>query len=79
MKIPIAVPELTGNEEAYVVDAIRSSWISSQGKYLERFESEYAALCGTRHAIAVSNGTVALHLALVSLASVLTTRSSFPH
>lgn len=67
MKLPIAIPDLAGNEEVYAVDAIRSTWISSQGAYLDRFEREYAEICGTRHAIAVSNGTVALHLALVSL------------
>ena len=67
MKFPMAIPDLGGNEEAYVTDAIRSTWISSQGSYLDRFEREFADLCGTRHAIAVSNGTVALHLALVSL------------
>jgi perosamine synthetase len=67
MKVPVAVPDLTGNEERYVVDAIRSSWISSQGSYLDRFEREFAEICGTRNAVAVSNGTVALHLSLVAL------------
>jgi perosamine synthetase len=66
-RIPVACPDLTGNEEAYVVDAVRSSWISSTGAYLERFEREFAALCGTDTAIAVCNGTVALHLALLAL------------
>jgi perosamine synthetase len=66
--LPVALPDLGGNEEKYVLDAVRSSWISSTGPYLSRFEEEFASLCGTRHAIAVSNGTVALHLALVALA-----------
>jgi len=65
--LPVALPDLGGNEEKYVLDAVRSSWISSTGPYLARFEEEFAGLCGTRHAIAVSNGTVALHLALVAL------------
>jgi perosamine synthetase len=65
--IPVARPDLSGNEEKYVVDAIRSSWISSTGSYITRFEREFADLCGTRAAIAVSNGTVALHLALLTL------------
>jgi perosamine synthetase len=65
--IPVAVPDLTGREEEYVVAAIRSTWISSTGPFVTRFESEFAALCGTRTAIAVSNGTVALHLALLVL------------
>lgn len=65
--IPVAVPDLTGNEERYVVDAIRSSWISSSGSFVDRFEREFAELCGARHAIGVCNGTVALHLALLAL------------
>jgi perosamine synthetase len=66
--LPVALPDLGGNEEKYVLDAVRSSWISSTGPYLARFEEEFAGLCGTRHAVAVSNGTVALHVALVALA-----------
>jgi perosamine synthetase len=50
-----------------VVDAVRTSWISSTGPYVNRFEKEFAELCGVGSAIAVSNGTVALHLALVAL------------
>jgi perosamine synthetase len=67
IKIPVASADLGGNEECYVVDAIRSSWISSTGPYLNRFEREYAAVCGTSSAVAVCNGTVALHLALLAL------------
>lgn len=63
----MAAPDLTGREEEYVVSAIRSTWISSTGPFIGRFENEFAALCGTRTAIAVSNGTVALHLALLAL------------
>jgi perosamine synthetase len=65
--IPVARPDLGGNEERYVVDALRTSWISSSGPYLTRFESEFAELCGVRSSIAVCNGTVALHLALLAL------------
>lgn len=67
IKIPVANSDLSGNEEKYVVDAIRSSWVSSTGKYLDRFEREFAELCGTRSSIGVCNGTVALHLALLGL------------
>jgi perosamine synthetase len=66
-RIPVASPDLTGNEEKYVSDAIRSSWISSTGAYLNRFESEFASLSHTRSALGVCNGTVALHLALMAL------------
>jgi perosamine synthetase len=65
--IPVASADLSGNEERYVLDAVRSSWISSTGKYVERFESEFAARCGTRAAIGVTNGTLALHLALMTV------------
>ena len=60
-EIPVARPDLSGNEEAYVVNAIRTSWISSTGPYIERFEKEFAETCGTRTSITVCNGTVALH------------------
>ncbi len=66
-KIPVARPDLSGNEERYVVEAIRSSWISSTGSFVTRFEREYAESCGTRAAIGVCNGTIALHLALLGL------------
>jgi perosamine synthetase len=65
--VPVAEPDLTGNEEAYVVDAIRSSWIASTGPYVDRFESTFAELCESRAAVGVCNGTVALHLALMAL------------
>ncbi len=67
LNIPLAAPDLSGNEERYVVEAIRSSWISSTGVFVQRFEAEYAQMCGTRGAISVCNGTVALHLALLAL------------
>lgn len=66
-RIPVASADLSGNEEAYVVQAIRSTWISSTGEYLQRFEREFAELCGTQNALAVCNGTVALHLAMLGL------------
>ena len=66
-EIPLASVDLSGNEERYVVDALRSSWISSLGPYVERFEREFAGACTTEAAIGVCNGTVALHLALLAL------------
>ena len=64
---PVAAPDLSGKEALYVQDAINSTWISSTGKYLDRFEKEFAAKCGANYCLAVSNGTVALHLALMGL------------
>ncbi|MBN2576665.1 MAG: DegT/DnrJ/EryC1/StrS family aminotransferase [Deltaproteobacteria bacterium] len=66
-KIPVANADLSGDEEKYVVDAIRSSWVSSTGAYVSRFERDFAGLCGARASVGVCNGTVALHLALLAL------------
>lgn len=65
--IPVAAPVFAGNEKKYVLDCLDSTWISSQGEYLDKFEAQFAQFCGVKHAIAVSNGTVALHLALKAL------------
>ncbi len=62
--IPVNEPLLSGNEEGYVLDCIKTGWISSAGKYIDRFESEWAAYCGRKYGVAVSNGTVALELAV---------------
>lgn len=65
--IPVAAPVLAGNEKNYVMDCLESGWISSSGKYVERFEAAFADLCQAEHAISCCNGTVALHLALLAL------------
>jgi len=65
--LPIYTPSLNGREETYVLDALRSGWISSLGTYVTRFEQQFAAFCGVKHGVSVSNGTVALHLALHAL------------
>ncbi len=64
--IRVAEPLLNGNERAYVLDCLDSTWISSRGKYIERFERSVADFCGVEHAVATNNGTTALHLALVA-------------
>ena len=66
-EIPVSKPDLSDLEVRYGADAIQSSWISSTGPYVTRFEDEFARACGTRTAISVANGTVALHLALMTL------------
>ena len=65
--IPLAEPRLDGNELAYVTDCISTNWISSQGKYVSRFENMFSEYTHGNEAIAVSNGTVAIHLALAAL------------
>ena len=62
--IPVYSPDLSGNEKRYVADAVETSWISSIGPYVDKFEAALRETIGTPHAIVLSNGTVALHLAL---------------
>ncbi|MBI3036856.1 DegT/DnrJ/EryC1/StrS family aminotransferase [Candidatus Woesearchaeota archaeon] len=65
--IPVSEPLLGGNEEKYVLECIRSSWISSLGKFIPEFEEKFAKFCGTKYGVSVMNGTVALQLALAAL------------
>lgn len=65
--IALAQPQLNRNEYRYLMDAFLSSWISSTGKYINSFEESFAKYCGTKYGVATSNGTTALHLALVAL------------
>ena len=65
--IPISQPSLGELERKYLLDAFDSGWISSIGHYIDDFEKAFASYCGVKNGIAVSNGTVAIHLALVAL------------
>jgi perosamine synthetase len=67
MNFPVAIPNLNGNEFKYLLDAFMSTWISSSGEYIGRFENEFSKYSDCNYGVAVSNGTVALHLALVAL------------
>ena len=62
--IPLHEPRFTGNEKKYILDAIDSTFVSSVGEYVNRFEKEFAAYIGSSYAVAVMNGTAGLHLAL---------------
>jgi perosamine synthetase len=66
-KIPVYQPSLNGNEKKYVNECIDSTWISSKGKFVSEFENAFANYIDVKHATTVSNGTVAIHLALVAL------------
>lgn len=66
-RIQVMAPQLDGNELAYVTECLKTGWISSQGAFVKRFEAEFARRCEMPHALAVSNGTVAIHLALEAL------------
>ena len=65
--IPVCEPLYLGNEEKYVLDAVRSKWISSTGSYIKRFEEQFSNYCGLTYGIATTSGTTALHLALRAL------------
>lgn len=65
VRLPVAAPSFPGNELRYVTECLITNWISSQGRFVGEFERSFAQFCGAKHGVAVSNGTVALHLALV--------------
>jgi aminotransferase in exopolysaccharide biosynthesis len=62
--IPLHAPTFAGNEKAYVLDTIESTFVSSVGKYVEDFEKQIEVYTGTAKAVATVNGTAALHTAL---------------
>ena len=65
--IPVYEPYLIGNEKKYVNQCLDSNWISSKGEFINKFETKFASYIKVEHATTVSNGTVALHLALMAL------------
>jgi perosamine synthetase len=65
--IPVNQPLLDGNEEKYLVECIRTGWISSEGPFVARFEEQFSARVGRKHGIAVANGSVALDAAVAAL------------
>ena len=64
---PVAIPNLNGNEFKYLTDAFMSTWISSSGEYINRFEEKFSDYSDCKYGISCSNGTVAIHLALLAL------------
>jgi perosamine synthetase len=65
--LPVSAPALLGNEKRYVNECLETTWISSIGAFIDRFERAFADYCGVEHAVSCCNGTVALHLALLGL------------
>lgn len=66
-KIPVYEPVLGESSKANVIRCLETNWISSRGEFIEKFERAFAERIGSKHASSVSNGTVALHLALLAL------------
>ncbi|QCP53489.1 LegC family aminotransferase [Trinickia violacea] len=63
--LPLHAPVFAGNERAYVESTIESTFVSSVGEYVDQFERMLVALTGAQHVIATTNGTTALHMALL--------------
>lgn len=65
--IPLHEPRFLGNEKKYLNECIDSGFVSSVGKFVDRFERDIANFCGSKYAVATTNGTVALHATLYAL------------
>jgi perosamine synthetase len=66
-RIPVAEPEIGEEELKNVIEAVKSGWVSSKGPFIEEFERSFSGYIEVKHGVATSNGTTALHLALVAL------------
>lgn len=67
IRYPVAIPSLKGNEKKYVTDCMDTTWISSNGIYVGKFEESFARWLQVKHATSCCNGTVALHLPLLAM------------
>ncbi|MEO7754308.1 MAG: DegT/DnrJ/EryC1/StrS family aminotransferase, partial [Terracoccus sp.] len=65
--IPLAVPNIGELERRYVLEAVESGFVSSVGPFVSEFERRFADHVGSRHAIACSTGTAAIHIGLILL------------
>lgn len=65
--IPVNTPLLSGNEEKYLVECVRTGWISSEGPFIKTFEDKFAAYVQRSHGVAVANGSAALDIAVQAL------------
>src|SRR3989442_10194101 len=65
-RIAVCEPYLGGREAEYVLDCLKTNWISSAGTYLTEFERAFARYCGAAEGIGTTSGTTALHLALAA-------------
>jgi len=67
MGIPVNTPLLSGNEEKYLLECIRTGWISSEGPFVKQFEEKFADYLGRKEGIAVANGSGAIDIAVAAL------------
>ena len=66
-KYPVYQPSLGNREKENVLECLNSTWISSKGRFITRFENSFSEYIGIKHSAAVCNGTVAIHAALLAL------------
>ena len=66
-KVSLFEPMVGLKEKQYVLDCLKSNWISSKGKYIEKFQDKFSQYTRAKHSISVINGTAALHLALLAI------------
>lgn len=62
-KVALSTPTMHGEEEQYIHEAFESTWVTTAGEQLNRIEADFAEYIGVKHAVALSSGTAALHLA----------------
>jgi perosamine synthetase len=65
VNIPLCVPQIEGNEWEYLKQCLDTNWVSSAGKFVTKFEEDLADYVGANRGVAVTNGTAALHIALL--------------
>lgn len=65
--IPVNEPALSGNERQYLLECLDTGWISSEGPFVDRFETEFARKVGRQYGVAVANGSAALDVAVAAL------------
>ena len=66
-QISVGAPCFNGNEKKYLMECIDSTRVSATGRFIDEFEEQFGRFCGAKHALTCSNGTAALHLALMAL------------
>ena len=62
--IPLSVPNFVGNERKYLKNCIDTTFVSSVGKYVNKFEHDFVEYTGVKHAVATVDGTAAMHICL---------------
>ena len=65
--INVCEPTFMGNELKYVMECMKSGWISSSGKFIKKFEDNFSEYCGVNYGVSCTSGTTAIHLALEAM------------